>query len=135
MKSKALLFTSLLLLFALSACSFDNFEDDVKVPPVAVDPCDTMAISFATNIQPIFMRYCGNQANGDCHYQGATTPKPDYTSYAGIKTKVDDGGIVARLFDQVPSAMPPSYSAGPKSVEECDKKLIRRWIDSGAPNN
>ena len=135
MRVKALFFLPLVLFGLLSACSFNNFEDDVKEPPPLVDPCDTITISFADTIQPIIIRYCGNQANGDCHYAGATTPKPDFSTYAGIKAKVDDGRIVARLFDQSPSAMPPSFTQGPSAVDECDKKLIRKWIDLGAPNN
>lgn len=135
MKIKALFTTTLLLFGLVSACSYNNFEDDIAEPPPLVNPCDTIPASFADTIFPIIIRYCGNQANGDCHYSGAATPKPDYTTYAGIKAKVDDGRLVARLFDQSPSAMPPAFSQGPQVVDECDKKLIRKWIDAGALNN
>jgi hypothetical protein len=124
---------SLLLLLGWS-CTFHNVDDDVK-PVQIVDPCDTMAVSFADTIFPIFTKYCSNNANGDCHWTGAPTSKPDYTTYAGIKLKVDQGRIQARLFDHNPSAMPPSYSLGPKEVSACDQTLITRWIGAGAPNN
>ncbi len=135
MKFKALFTIVLLLIGLVSACSYNNYEDDVKEPAPLVNPCDTIEVSFADTIHPIIIRYCGNQANGDCHFAGAPTSKPDYTTYAGIKAKVDDGRLFARLFDQTPSAMPPAFTQGPSAVDECDKKLIRKWIDAGAPNN
>ncbi len=133
MKSKVISVTALLALLLLWSCAAHNIDEDVKL-----DLCDansTAVVSFQDTIFPIFTKYCSNNANGDCHWTGAPTSKPDYMTYAGIKAKVDEGRIQARLFDRNPSAMPPSYSSGPRDVSDCDKTLITRWIAAGAPNN
>jgi hypothetical protein len=129
MKVKTLSFTLLLALLTCWSCSFHNVDDDLRFD------CATSPVSFADTIFPIFVKYCSNNANGDCHWTGASIPKPDYTTYAGIKAKVDDGRIQARLFDGVPTFMPPSQTLGPPAVSDCDKTLIQRWMDDGAPNN
>lgn len=131
MKIKILPLTLVLALSVCWSCSFDNFEDDVYVDHC--DPSDTTTVSFQDTIFPIFTRYCSNNANGDCHWTGAPISKPDYTTYAGIKAKVDDGRIQARLFDL--GTMPPSNSSGPRAMSDCEKVLIQRWIAQGAQNN
>lgn len=135
-KIKIITLAAVLAAALCSGCTFHNFEDDVKPEPVDIcSPNDTSTVSFQDTIFPIFTRYCSNQANGDCHWTGAPTPKPDYTAYAGIKQKVDEGRIQARLFDQNPSKMPPSFSSGPQDLSECEKTLVQRWIAQGAANN
>lgn len=118
------------------SCTFDNIEDDLRPDPVDIcDPNDTTTVSFQDTIFPIFTKYCSNNANGDCHWTGASIPKPDYTTYAGIKQKIDEGRIQARLFNHDPSPMPPSNSAGPQTVSDCELTLLHRWIAQGAQNN
>jgi hypothetical protein len=130
MKLKVAGFTSILLLAFCWSCTKHNIVDDVAPPP-----CDTTGVTFAGTIFPIFTNYCSNQSNGDCHFSGAVTGKPDYTAYAGIKQKIDDGRIQARLFDANPTQMPPSYSSGPRDMSDCEKSKILSWISAGAPNN
>jgi hypothetical protein len=134
MKFKVLSLTTLLAASLCWSCSFNSIEDDLLPEPIDFcDPADTSTISFQDTIFPIFTRYCSNQANGDCHWTGASIPKPDYTTYAGIKQKIDEGRIQDRLFTQ--GTMPPSNSNGPQTVSECDKTLIQKWIAQGALNN
>ncbi len=134
MKFKIISATSLLAAALCWSCSFDNIDEDLKPPAIDIcSPNDTSTVSFQDTIFPIFTKYCSNNANGDCHWTGAPISKPDYTTYAGIKAKVDQGRIQVRLFDQ--GSMPPSNSNGPRSVSDCDKTLILRWIGQGARNN
>lgn len=133
MKAKYLAFALFLSFAFVQSCAFNSFEEDVRPP--AVDPCDTLQVSFADTIMPIITRSCSNSSNGACHFSGSTGTGLDLTSYAGIKAKVDDGGFAARVFDRLPSAMPPGYSNGPRTLSICEDKLLRRWIEAGAPNN
>ena len=122
MKFKVISLTALLAACLCWSCSFNSIEDDLLPEPIDIcDPTDT--------------KYCSNNANGDCHFSGASIPKPDYTAYAGIKQKIDEGRIQARLFDQNPSPMPPSNSLGPQTMSTCEITLLQRWIAQGAPNN
>jgi hypothetical protein len=134
MKFKVISATALLAACFCWSCTFDNIEDDLQLDPVDIcNPTDTTTVSFQDTIFPIFTKYCSNNANGDCHWTGAPTAKPDYTAYAGIKQKVDEGRIQVRLFQE--GSMPPSFSAGPRALSDCEKLLIQRWIDQGALNN
>jgi hypothetical protein len=136
MKFKVISLAVLLAACFCWSCSFNSIEDDLLPDPIDIcDPNDTSAVSFQDTILPIFTKYCSNNANGDCHFGGASIPKPDYTAYAGIKQKIDDGRIQARLFDQNPSPMPPSNSLGPQTMSTCEITLLQRWIAQGAPNN
>lgn len=134
MKSKVIPVTMLLALTLGWSCTFHNVAEDLR-PVDICSPNDTTTVSFQDTIFPIFTKYCSNNANGDCHWTGAPTAKPDYTAYAGIKQKVDEGRIQARLFDQNPSKMPPPFSSGPQEMADCEKTLVLRWISQGAPNN
>jgi hypothetical protein len=117
-------------LLLTSSCSFNNFED---LKP-AVGPCDTVQVSFATDIIPIMERNCSNQSfnnfNGDCHQSGS--PIADYTIYAGVKAKVDEGKLEQRAL--IEKTMPPTFSNGPRP-DSTELQMIMCWIESGAPDN
>jgi hypothetical protein len=133
MRARIFALPLLLGLAWLQSCSFHNIDDDVK--PQDINPCDTMAVSYADTIQVIITRNCGDPANGSCHFPAPAGNGIDFTTYAGIKAKVDEGKVFARVFDRVPSQMPPDYSNGPRALSDCEQILLRRWIDAGAPNN
>ncbi len=134
MKLKIISTTSILALALCWSCSFNNVDDDLRPAPVDIcNPNDTSTVSFQDTIFPIFTKYCSNNANGDCHHAAPSGSKPDYSTYAGIKAKVDEGRIQVRLFDQ--GTMPPSYSLGPRAMSDCEKTILLRWISQGAKNN
>lgn len=133
MRARIFALPLLLGLALMQSCAFNNFEEDVRPP--AVNPCDTMAVSYSDTIQVIITRNCSSTDNGSCHFPGSNGNGIDFTTYAGLKAKVDEGKVIARVFDRVPSQMPPSFSNGPRSLSDCEQKLLRRWIDAGAPNN
>lgn len=112
--------TSLIILFisiTLSGCYFDNEEELYGIPT-----CDTTNVSFTADIQPIINANCVS-----CHTAGGSAPG-DFTTYVGIKSKVDNGSFNNRVLVQ--KNMPPS---GPLST--CEQTKIQKWIDNGALNN
>jgi hypothetical protein len=134
MKFKVVSITSLLALALCWSCAFHNVDDDLKSAPLDIcSPSDTTTVSFQDTIFPIFTKYCSNNANGDCHRAAPSNGKPDYATYAGIKSSVDGGRVQARVIDD--SNMPPPYSSGPKSMSDCEKTILLRWIAQGAKNN
>ena len=134
MKFKSVYLTGVIAMLLCFACTFNNVEDiDPNNPPpdtTQVDPCDTMAVSFADTILPIVIRYCSDANNGSCHQTGATG-KPPLTDYASVFGNLP--GIEFRMLEQ--KSMPPIGSAGPVTVTACEQTLMQRWIDAGAPDN
>jgi len=114
---KIIPFTFLLLL-TLSACLFDKSE----IPPLSF--CDSAAVTYSGTIKPIVDAHC---AIPGCHQTGFQYG--DYTTYAGLKIKVDNGTFETQVLinQTMPSGGPPL----PDSLQQ----LIRCWLDAGAPNN
>ncbi len=81
-------------------------------------------MTYASTVVPILQ---GNCAIPGCHVPGGTGPG-DFTSYLGVKAKVDNGTF--RNVTIVVQTMPPS---GPLSA--CDRQRLDTWLSAGAPNN
>jgi hypothetical protein len=89
--------------------------------------CDTASVTYSGAIRTIISNKCQG-----CH--GNTSPGGgnNFTSYAGVKAKVDDGrlwGAVNHL-----SGFSPMPKNGNK-LSDCELAQIRIWIAAGAPNN
>ncbi|MEW6467507.1 MAG: hypothetical protein AB1458_01205 [Bacteroidota bacterium] len=93
---------------ALAACR-DNKVD-----------CDT--VTYSGTIVPIIANNCMNPG---CH--GSGSANGDYTTYAGVKAKVDNGSFQHRVIDK--KDMPPG------GLGKDDMNKIKCWLDAGAPNN
>ncbi|NNC94999.1 MAG: hypothetical protein HKN92_05505 [Chitinophagales bacterium] len=102
-------------------CYYDNVED---LFPGGV--CDTTAVSFSADVQPIIDLKC---ATPGCHVAGGS-PGIIMTNYAGIKAKVDDGSFENRALVQ--KNMPPS---GSQDLTNCELDILTAWINAGAPDN
>ena len=115
------------ILVLLQSCRFDSVEgiSDKELN------CNLDSITFSGTILPIVETHCSDPLFGSCHEQGSDFG--DYSSYDGIKAKVDNGGILARAV--LNRDMPPEYSEGPKGLAYCDSREIQEWIKAGAPNN
>lgn len=89
--------------------------------------CDTVTnITYNGIIDSIINLKC---VNGTCHAPGGTG-NGDFTTYAGLKIKVDDGSFRNRVL--VTKDM-PSTSSG-IIMSECDLKRLEIWLNKGAPN-
>lgn len=117
---KFLLFVSVSLVFLMSGCYYDNEE---TLYPDAV-MCDTTNVTFHANIEPIIQ---GNCAVSGCHVAGGTG-SGIFTTYAGLKTKVNNGSLKRRVLER--KDMPPN-----SRLNGCQLSLIKIWLDAGAPNN
>jgi len=89
--------------------------------------CDSSNVTFNGSIKPIINNKCLG-----CHSSAAPQGNINYSTYAGVKAKVDDG----RLWGAINHL--PGFSALPKNgnkLSECEITQFRKWIAAGAPNN
>jgi len=87
------------------------------------DTCDSTDFSFNTAVMPIITANCATSIS--CHGAGSVN---DYTSYVGVKAKVDNGTFELRVLRNL--NMPP---AAP--LPECDRIILQKWLDDGALDN
>lgn len=88
------------------------------------DGCDDTDFRFSTKIAKIFEYNCATSSA--CHAAGSGNGI--LTSYNNIKAYVDAELIQKRVvvFNNMPPAAP---------LADCDRLLIKKWIDDGAKNN
>ena len=84
--------------------------------------CDGTVYSFSQQVQPLMNKSCNTSG---CHSQNSTLG--DFTAYNGVRTKVDNGSLKARILD---GTMPVNTTL---TVEE--KKIIVCWVEAGALDN
>lgn len=124
--------TGLLALILCYSCTSNSIEELER--EVFPNPCDTITASFANDVQPILTLNCANNSfnqSGVCH--GAGSPIADYTSYSGVKDKVDAGVFRQRAI--LERSMPPSYTLGPEGLDSCQYAILKNWVDAGALDN
>lgn len=120
MRIPALLATGCaVVLLASNGCYYDS---EAELYPSTF--CDTTNVTYALKVLPIVQANC---ATPGCHVPNGTGVG-DFTHYAGLKAKVDNGTFVTNVL--VNKVMPPSSTLGP-----CDLRVLRMWVDAGAPNN
>jgi len=110
---------SFLFICFFTACYYDNEEE---LYPNS--DCNTDAVSFSVQIQPIISSSC---ATPGCHVAGGTAGF-SLETYSEIKSKVDDGSFRDRVIVQ--QNMPPS-----EDLSSCELEQLKVWLDEGAPNN
>ena len=121
------------MILVFNSCSYD--DGNLVYPTSDVNDSITTVISFTKDIQPIMVTYCLGLGNQHCHVTNTNQgSNGDFTTYAGVKAKVDNGSIIARAINPG-CGMPPSYSTGPIPLSVIDKMKIQSWISNGAPNN
>ncbi len=119
-----LFFLALVTLCYLQSCTSDKGE----VPkPVTV-------VSYQTDIKPIIHTYCYGDGGQNCHVTPSNQGAPgDFSMYAELKAKVDNGTIQSRVFTL--KDMPPTYSNGPTAMTTDDLEKFKAWVNAGALNN
>jgi hypothetical protein len=108
-------FTGCALIFSLllSGC-----RDDLR----NID-CANVSASYTNDIRPIVNANCNSSG---CHNAGSSNG--DFTTYAGLKAKADDGSLDQRV--NIRKDMPKNGS-----LSKADRSKIRCWINNGAPQN
>jgi hypothetical protein len=89
--------------------------------------CDTTNIAYSTSITSIISDNCQG-----CHSGSSAASGYDFSTYAGIQAKINDG----KLWGAVNHVS--GYSPMPKNgtkLSTCELAKIKKWIDAGAPNN
>jgi uncharacterized membrane protein len=109
---------TLLTIFASTSCYYDN-----EAEQYGVTTCDTVAISFSQDIQPIINASCVS-----CHAPGKEQESTPFTTYEEIKL-YSDGAIVERITG-IGGIMPPSGA-----ISSCNQLKIQAWVNAGALNN
>ena len=116
------------LLVLLHSCTYDKYE--VPEPALAdttgqaaINPCDSLNVTYSGTVKPLTDNNC---ALSGCHAAGSGNG--DFTSYAGLKAKVDNGTFKKRVIED--KTMPPS---GPLPASDIEK--LQCWLNAGAPEN
>lgn len=112
-------FVVFISILSQTACYYDN-EEDLYGTVV----CDTVAISFASDIKPIIDANCVR-----CHAPGGEQESSPLLTYDDLKKYTSDGDLTDRTSGTV-GLMPPDGK-----MNECNVTMIKAWVDAGAPNN
>jgi hypothetical protein len=89
--------------------------------------CDTANVTYAATIKNLVSNKCQG-----CHSGSAPGGGIDFSTYAGVKAKINDGKLWGAVNHM------PGFSPMPKGgtkLSTCELAQIKKWIDAGAPNN
>jgi hypothetical protein len=118
-----------------SSCTFHKADD---VPDLIND---SVTISYHNDIIPILETYCygkgypSDNTHQLCHVSNTNQGSVgDFTTYQGLKDKVDNGTIQSRVFNPN-GGMPPSYSQTPTHLTDSDLQKFELWVAQDAPDN
>ncbi len=120
------------VLILTSFCYLNSCTNDKGELP---KPVVVLSAPYQTVVKPIIVTYCYGQGTQTCHVtnsnQGASG---DFTTYAGLKAKVDNGSFAIRVFNS--KDMPPSYSSpSPTIITPDDLEKLKVWVNNGALDN
>lgn len=91
------------------------------------DECDSSDVKYSNQVLSILNNNCVS-----CHNGSSASGGVHLDSYAGVKAQADNG----KLFGVINHSsgfkiMPPSGN----KISDCNVRIIKKWIDDGAPNN
>ncbi|MBX7109430.1 MAG: hypothetical protein K1X61_12340 [Chitinophagales bacterium] len=136
--------TIVILVFTLFALATGCTKDKALKPADGIDTtaCITAGdtITYVSDVKRIMETYCTGTVSsslGSCHQSelDGGTPGLDYTTYAGIKEKADDGTLINRVFNSPGNPMPSIITNGPQTLTDCDNLKLQAWVDAGALEN
>jgi hypothetical protein len=120
-------FFSLLFIFILTTCYYDNEEN---LYPVSGQDCDLTNVTYTLTVKPVLQAYCLS-----CHSTAASSGSGAgirLENYTDLKTYATNG----RLYGSVSHVA--GYSFMPKGgsiLDNCTVQKLKKWIDDGALNN
>ena len=90
--------------------------------------CDTSTYKYIADIAPMMRKYCSG-----CHYGNYASAGIYTNTYLKVKALVDSNNIFYKCISGNPAfARMPT---GNVVMPPCDVITVRKWIESGAPNN
>lgn len=116
----------IIILLGLSMTTFSGCYYDTEEELYSTAVCDTSNVTYSSYIKPLVDSRCTS-----CHSGGSPSGGIDLTTYAGIKTQVDNGkfyGAIAQLDGFIP--MPQG-----DRLSDCDISKVKIWVDKGAQQN
>jgi mono/diheme cytochrome c family protein len=123
---KRILIAAFAVAATLSGCYYDNMEE--LYPALIINnTCDsTITPTYSGKIAEIMNNNCVS-----CHNAGSGNPYV-LDNYQGMAAVAASGQLVGSVYQQPGfQAMP---GAGPP-LDDCQKALIRKWVEAGYPNN
>ena len=120
-----------LFLFLLIGSIISGCYKDVIIPPSAADPDGPpQAVSFKTDLAPIFNSQC---AKSGCHVSGSHKP---YMTTAESYLQITTGGYVNVLVPKESILYKKIYGEMKEYIPSAsDRQKVYDWIRNGAPNN
>lgn len=121
---------SLYVCIGLTGCYYDTEEE--LYPDSGSSTCDTISVSYATDIVPIVSAKCSTPG---CHAGVNAAAGIALETYVGVKAYLDADKarfISSIIWDGNASNMPKGAST---KMSDCNINTIRAWINAGYPNN
>jgi hypothetical protein len=114
---------TVIIMAAIQSCRYDNAEE---LYPVCND---TATVTYNGTIVPILQANCYR-----CHGIGSSSGSGDIIlqDYNVLKTFAADGRFYGNAA-HLPGYIPMPYDGG--KLSDCDLSKIKKWVDSGYPNN
>ena len=118
------LFLLLFVIAIFSNCTYDTYQDDTYLD---IDECNTVEVSYATDIVPLLDENCFS-----CHAE-----EDNYTGlWLATYEHVSDKNTMTNILERIQldandvELMPPS---GP--LNDCEIDIFKAWVEQGAQNN
>jgi hypothetical protein len=129
MKSSQIFLTAILLFSlasGLQSCYYDTEEELYPADPNAV--CDTTNVTYSAAVKPILQQNCASCHSGGISASGGV----DMEDFNQVQTVALNGKLVGTISHA--SGFKPMPQGGNK-LPDCAIAKIKKWADSGAPNN
>ncbi len=115
---------SCLLIFTLSSCYYD--KEALLYPNQTTCTVPTV-VSFNTHVVPILQRECVG-----CHSAAIANGNIRLDNYAVTFASIANNKLYGSI--SWTGGISPMPKGGAK-ISQCNIDIIKKWIDSGAPNN
>jgi hypothetical protein len=126
-KTRLAFLTTLIILLCFLGCTKEiGYPESKKQNPTSTITCDSSNVTYTNFVANVMSTNC---TLSGCHNSGSSNG--DLTSYALLKLKIDDGSFYNRVLVQ--KDMPPGYSSGSISLDDCSLGKLKKWINNGAP--
>jgi hypothetical protein len=114
----------LLCALGLTACYYDKYDE--IAPQTVLQGCDTVNITYKQGVTRIMASYCVG-----CHNPSAASGSVILTTYASVQTQAASGRLLGGIKHL------PGYKPMPQGsmLDDCNIKVIEKWVAMGMPNN
>lgn len=116
------------VLLAMTSCYYDNQE---ALFPQTNSTCDTTSVTFSGSVVPILKNHCYLcHSNVNAPSFGGNFKLEDYTDVKYVA----NANLLLPAIEQNSTYLPPMPKSGSK-LDDCSIATIKKWVNSGTPNN